>query len=73
VGELETRIQTAELEITEITTKLEDPELYAANDGVSTARKLGVRLDALKAELDALLEQWGAATEALETLAGQGA
>ena len=73
VGELETRIQSAEQEITEITTKLEDPELYAANDGVSTARKLGVRLDAVKAELDALLEEWGAATEALETLAGQGA
>jgi len=30
-------------------------------------------LDTLKAELDSLLEEWGAATEALETLAGQGA
>jgi ATP-binding cassette subfamily F protein 3 len=73
VGELEARIQTAEREIAEVTTKLEDPELYAANGGVATARALGVRLDALKTELDALLEEWGAATEALETLAGQGA
>ena len=73
VGELETRIQTAEQDIAEITTSLEDPELYAANDGVSTAKALGIRLDALKAELDVLLEEWGVATEALETLTGQGA
>ena len=73
VGELEEQIQTAELEITEITTKLEKPELYAAPDGASTARALGARLDSLKAELDALLDEWSAATEVLETLTGQGA
>ena len=73
VDELETQIQTGEREIAEITTKLEDPGLYAANDGISVARALGARLDSLKAELDALLAEWGAATEALETLTGQGA
>ena len=73
VEDLEAQIQRVEKEITEITTKLEDPELYAANDGVSTAKTFGARLDLLKTELDALLEEWGAATEALETLTGQGA
>ena len=73
VAELEAKIQSAEREIAEITTELENPELYGANDGVSTARRLGLRLDSLKAELDALLEEWGAATEALETLTEQGA
>lgn len=73
VDDLEAQIERAETEIAEITTRLEDPGLYAAGDGVSTAKTLGVRLDALKTELDGLLEEWGAATEALETLTGQGA
>jgi ATP-binding cassette subfamily F protein 3 len=73
VGELETQIQLAEREITEITTKLEDPELYAARDGVSTARGLGTRLDSLKAELDTLFAEWEAATGELQALTGQGA
>ena len=73
VDELEAQIQRAESEITEITTQLEDPALYAAVDGVSRAKSLGGRLDSLKTELDALLAQWAEATEALETLAGQGA
>ena len=73
VTELEAQIQRTESEITEITTQLEDPGLYAARDGVSTAKSLGVRLDSLKAELDALLAEWGEATEVLETLTGQGA
>ena len=73
VADLETQIQETEREITEITTKLENPELYAASDGVSTAKSLGAQLNSLKAELDALLEDWGSATEALETLTGQGA
>ena len=73
VEELEAQIQRAEAEINEITSKLEDPELYAANEGVSTAKTLGLRLDSLKTELDGLLEEWGAATQALETLTGQGA
>jgi ATP-binding cassette subfamily F protein 3 len=73
VGELEAKIQVAEREITEITTKLQNPELYAATEGVSTAKALGTRLDYLKAELDALLEDWSAATSALEMLTGQGA
>ena len=71
--DLEAEIQRAESDITQITTQLEDPELYAAPDGVSTAKALGVRLDSLKVELDALLAEWGEATEALETLTGQGA
>jgi len=53
--------------------KLENPELYAAADGVSTAKTLGSRLDLLKQELEGLLEEWGAATEELETLTGLGA
>ncbi|HEV8218275.1 MAG TPA: ATP-binding cassette domain-containing protein, partial [Gemmatimonadaceae bacterium] len=73
VTELEAQIQRAESEITQITMRLEDPHLYAERDGVSTAKSLGVRLDSLKAELDALLAEWGEATEVLETLTGQGA
>ena len=39
VAELETQIQLPEREITEITTTLENPELYAATDGVSRRRR----------------------------------
>jgi ATP-binding cassette subfamily F protein 3 len=72
VVELEAQIQLAEQEIADISGRLEDPELYAAIDGVSTARTLGTRLDAAKAELDILLEEWEAATTTLETLSSQG-
>jgi ATP-binding cassette subfamily F protein 3 len=73
VGEIEAQIQLAEQEITEITTKLEDPELYAAPDGVSIARGLGTRLDSLKSELDTLFAEWEAATDELQAIIGQGA
>jgi ATP-binding cassette subfamily F protein 3 len=73
VGELEDQIQTAEQEMTQITVQLENPELYATTEGISTAKALGTRLEMLKIELDALLEEWDAATQALETIAGPGA
>jgi ATP-binding cassette subfamily F protein 3 len=73
VGEIEAQIQSAEREITEITTRLENPELYAAPDGISIAMGLGTRLDSLKSELDTLFAEWEAATEELEAIIGQGA
>ena len=50
----------------ELTTALDDPALYGTPDGVRQAAELGKSLDAAKAALDSALEEWTAATEALE-------
>ena len=66
VNELEARVQAFETEITELTNRLQDPELYTRPDGVSTASQLGAELERAKRTLDAELEAWTAATEALD-------
>ena len=68
VGQLEERVRGIER-------RLEDPALYATQDGVRSARALGTDLESGRAELEKAIEAWGAATaevERLETEAGAG-
>jgi ATP-binding cassette, subfamily F, member 3 len=68
VAELETQIQTLEEKIERVTRELEDPELYTRPNGVERAKVLGGQLDELKPALERTLEEWGTATETLDTL-----
>jgi ATP-binding cassette subfamily F protein 3 len=68
VAELETQIQTIEGKIERVTRELEDPELYTRPNGVARAKVLGGQLDELKPALERALEEWGTATETLDTL-----
>ncbi len=61
------RVAELEAKVAELTTALDDPALYGTPDGVQKASEMGRALDAAKASLDAALEEWTAATEALET------
>jgi ATP-binding cassette subfamily F protein 3 len=67
VSEVEAFIEELESAITALTRQLEDPELYTRPDGVDRARELGVQLDRRKQELERAFEDWGSATEALDT------
>jgi ATP-binding cassette subfamily F protein 3 len=68
VADLESEIQQGESRIEAITRELEDPGLYTRADGVNRSNELGVELEQLKARLERALEEWGTATEALDTL-----
>jgi ATP-binding cassette subfamily F protein 3 len=68
IEDLEREIQTLEARITEVSRELEDPELYTRADGVERASRLGIELDRLKPTLERAIENWGTATEALDTL-----
>ena len=68
--ELEASIATAEARVTEISSALEDPDLYATPDGVARAAKLGQDLERERGALDALLERWSAASDEVQSLAG---
>ena len=69
VADVEAEIQQLESRTETITRELEDPDLYTRDDGVQRASELGAELDQLKARLERALEEWGRATEALDTLA----
>jgi ATP-binding cassette subfamily F protein 3 len=68
VAELEAEIQGMENRIEAISRELEDPELYTRFDGVKQAGDLGAELERLKPRLERALEEWGTASEALDTL-----
>ena len=62
----EARIAELEARISALSAQLEDPELYTRPGGPDDARRLGTELEVTKNELDAALERWSAASEALE-------
>jgi ATP-binding cassette subfamily F protein 3 len=64
VAELEGRVAT-------ITAQLEDPILYTRPDGVADAKRLGMDLETAKRELDAALESWSRASDALAETNGK--
>jgi ATP-binding cassette subfamily F protein 3 len=68
VADLEAEIQTLEARIETVTHELEDPELYTKPGGVQRAKELGAELNRLKPKLERALEEWGTATETLDTL-----
>jgi ATP-binding cassette, subfamily F, member 3 len=68
VSDLEEQIQSLETRVDSLTRELEDPCLYTRDDGVVRAKTLGTDLEKVKSELDRVLEQWGIASEAIDTL-----
>ena len=69
VSELERRIQAREAEINELTTRLEDPELYTRADNAAEATRLGAALERAKDALDGDIAEWSTATDSLDALA----
>ena len=55
-----------EARVAEITTALEDPELYTTPTGVTRAQALGAELDAARAALDEAIARWERAVEVTE-------
>jgi ATP-binding cassette subfamily F protein 3 len=66
--EAEAAVEKLEAEVARVVAALEDPALYTRPDGAGTARKLGVELETLKRSLEAGLERWTKATDAMERL-----
>ena len=64
----EKRVAELEASIVAVTSRLADPELYMTDDGKKRAVKDGIELERLKSRLDKTIEEWTAATEAVETL-----
>ena len=71
VEAVEARIAELEARVAELTGALEDPALYSTAEGSMRAYELKSQLDAAKHELDAALEEWAEAGEALEALAAR--
>src|SRR5688572_21216700 len=65
----EQEVARIEETIAGLTTALADPELYTTSAGAASATRLGVELDAAKAELERAIDAWTTATEAVEALA----
>ena len=72
VSELETQIQSLESRIETVTHELEDPGLYTRPNGVTRATELGVDLERLKKDLERALEEWGTASDSLDTYSASG-
>ena len=62
----ETRVAELESEVSSVTRRLDDPDLYTRPAGVEDARRLGAELDKLRARLDKALDEWEKETAALE-------
>jgi hypothetical protein len=57
-----------ETRVAEISATLDDPDLYTKTEGPAEAKRLGVELERLKAELDRVMERWSVTSEEVETL-----
>lgn len=69
VEAIEARIAELEARVEELSTALEDPALYATAEGSIRAHEIKAELDAARRELDAAVEEWTQAGEALEAMA----
>jgi ATP-binding cassette subfamily F protein 3 len=65
----EAEVTALESRISELTTRLADPELYTTTDGAASATRLGIELDRARSALERAIEAWTAATELAESLA----
>jgi ATP-binding cassette subfamily F protein 3 len=65
----EARVVDLEGKVAELTASLADPELYMTDAGKAKALKAGAEMERLKKQLDKALDEWTAATEALEKTA----
>ena len=66
----EAAVEDLEARVARVVAALEDPALYTRPDGAGKAREWGKELDVLKRTLEAGLERWTRATEAVEKLSG---
>jgi ATP-binding cassette subfamily F protein 3 len=66
----ERRMHELEARATALQAQLDDPALYGTPDGVKQGKALGAELDGVRAQLDAAMEEWAAAGEALEAAGG---
>jgi ATP-binding cassette subfamily F protein 3 len=66
VEEAESRVSECESRVAAIRGQLEDPELYATADGTERAYALGKELGAARADLEHALQEWEAASAALQ-------
>jgi ATP-binding cassette subfamily F protein 3 len=71
VEECEKEVGRLEAKIAQLTSELEDPELYTTREGTERSIKAGKELDRLRRQLDKSLEKWTAATEQAEAMAPQ--
>jgi ATP-binding cassette, subfamily F, member 3 len=62
------RVEEHERSVSELTSALEDPELYQTPQGVERGHRLGTQLEEARSQLDAALERWAELTSALEEL-----
>jgi ATP-binding cassette, subfamily F, member 3 len=69
VEDAEKEVATLEGRVAELTSVLEDPELYTTHEGTERSLIAGKELDAVRRKLDAAIERWTAATERAEQLA----
>jgi ATP-binding cassette, subfamily F, member 3 len=67
----ESRVTECEGRVAAIRTQLEDPELYATASGAARAPRLGIDLEAARAELESALREWEAASAADELAADE--
>jgi ATP-binding cassette subfamily F protein 3 len=68
VEDAEKEVAALESKIVELTTLLEDPELYTTREGTEKALVAGKQLDETRRSLDSAIEKWTAATERVEQL-----
>jgi hypothetical protein len=54
--------------VQQLRVRLEDPALYLTPDAAAQAQRLGVELEAARAELDAAFAEWEAATRVMESI-----
>ena len=66
VAEAERRVGERERRVEELRARLEDPALYLEPDATSRAQRLGVELEAARADLEAAFAEWEEATRAME-------
>jgi ATP-binding cassette subfamily F protein 3 len=59
----EARVSDCEAKVAAIRAQLEDPALYATNEGAARAQALGKELDAARIELEDALREWELASE----------
>jgi ATP-binding cassette subfamily F protein 3 len=61
VQEAEAMVTTCEARVADLRAKLEDPALYSTAVGAAQAQRLGIELEAARADLDRALQKWEAA------------
>ncbi|HEX7123906.1 MAG TPA: ATP-binding cassette domain-containing protein, partial [Gemmatimonadaceae bacterium] len=72
LARVEERVAALEAKVASLTTELAVPELYTTPDGIERAARLGKELDEAKRALDAALEEWAVASEAVEHATREG-